>query len=1307
MARGPAKKRRREPSPPAAARGERKLLPGEHVEVFSSDPGLCGSWHHAVVVGILENARTVRYTDFIDENGSGLPLVENVQVSDAIDGKSNLPGEFTRGNVRPLHLHQPLQASDASYGLCVDALLEGSYWEGVIADQAEGSMERKVIFPDEGDECIIAVDQLRVTQDWDEVTGKWKPRGVWFFLQMILSHEEEDGLPVSVRQIWYDLRSKPCFSADAKMWMCATEAFWERSLAAIIDELWSLCGRSRLDGYLVEPCSRLTEGSNSVAFQNEKVETIVLDKLDPVPAVLSEFILCYRNSNRKSALAKKELAKHHLKSLGWTIMDNRPKNKFYISPEGKRFPSLLGACEACLAQKEINGRQDDHTNNLLLDKVSEIGNNAQYNLISKNLALRENMTTNKCIRTASTSWESVQLDAQFSPQIVSLLANYQNGTTLLQRRINKTLSSKLKRHLLALGWSIRFRVDEIRANGHPKYITRYRYKSPDHKIYFSIIQVICSLIVGGFKQVDGNRVTDISDDLHATVLVDRERLRKRKRVSKPDALGKYIDYMEADKQNSRTRKMLRSNAKKFLKSAGWKFWLKQKSRSKLELRYDAPQGKSYNSLLAACKGYLEKGYQENNGATFEMIHHDMVVSVVDRSSDMFTLSMRHGKSKKRKSSSLPVNHARVLCSRHERVLPCQYRAKTVLSLLIEKNILLPRDKLTYKERSDGPGIKEGSISRDGIRCMCCNEVFTLENFEVHAGSSTPLPSVHMFLKDGRSLSQCLVEFMGGNKPRNSLHVRLKGKYSDLESDSICSICHDGGEILLCDNCPSSYHHDCVGLEATPEGSWYCPSCRCSICNSSDYDPDTSQFTEKTVMYCDQCEREYHVGCIRNRGHQLSCRPEGCWLCSRGCSKIFQHLQKLIGKSVPTAIEGLSCTILRFYRHGSDHGDYDDETMAEHHGKLRIALDVLHECFVTIIEPRTQSDLSEDIVFSRESELRRLNFRGFYTILLQKGGELVSVGTFRVCGMKFAELPLVGTRVAYRRQGMCRLLMNELEKLLSDLGVERLLLPAVPQLLGTWTGSFGFTVMSNSDRLELAANSILSFQGTTMCQKVLNAAINNPKDCCTTSMFDSESTSLTEDNVPNFDRTTVCDKVANNTSDHSELLNATMISNSDRGLAENPILCSPATNICQKVSFNVQSDPEGFDGFDYQLEDTSVIGETLESDNRERSSVSMEDTEQLEPELPLEIQNNTSDRGICSIDAPTSTPEPQIGFTGDKHEQPYGSAGADQCSENCALTEVKPVTQNAALVSKYKFGKCYERMKNNGRRRNFWLGVSIK
>jgi hypothetical protein len=76
------------------------------MQVFSCDPGLSGSWHQAVVTDILENARTVKYVNFVDDQG--LLLVENVQVSDAIDGKSSMPWEFIRGNGRPMCPHQSL-----------------------------------------------------------------------------------------------------------------------------------------------------------------------------------------------------------------------------------------------------------------------------------------------------------------------------------------------------------------------------------------------------------------------------------------------------------------------------------------------------------------------------------------------------------------------------------------------------------------------------------------------------------------------------------------------------------------------------------------------------------------------------------------------------------------------------------------------------------------------------------------------------------------------------------------------------------------------------------------------------------------------------------------------------------------------------------------------------------------------------------------------------------------------------------------------------------------------------------------------
>uniref|UniRef100_A0ACD5WP71 Uncharacterized protein n=1 Tax=Avena sativa TaxID=4498 RepID=A0ACD5WP71_AVESA len=1250
-------------------------------KVISFDPGLCGSWHQAVVTGISDNVRWVRYNHFVDDSDSGSPLVEELEVSDATDGKPVVPGGSGRGTIRPVQPHQPLQVTDAIYGLCVDALVEGSYWEGVIADHAEGSVERKVLFPDEGDERIMAVDQLRLSQDWDEVTGKWKPRGNWLFLQMLLSHEEKDGLPVSVRQIWYDLRSDSSLMTDFNMWMCGTKSFWEKSLAVLIAELWSICGRSPLK----DDSCRSAEASTSEDFQNKKVEPTVLDKVDSTTAdisqTMSEFITCYRSNDRVGARAKREPIKHHLESLGWTFLEDRSKNKYCVSPDGKRFTSVIGACEAYLAQKETdNNRQDCHTNHLPLDSVtrnSECSNpagmdlslreNKPYNKLSTwkpeqfsnlagmDLSLRENKPYNKL-----STWKPEQLSAELSPLIGSLLASYEEMiNTISQGHINENIRMKLKKHLLALGWRIEVREDKVkRHQGKSDIINkRYRYKSPVGKTYLSILKVLKSFTVQCAKQVQGNMIEDNHNYLAAhrvntdtTVWRDLARPGKRKRGQKSDDIRKYIDYMEADEQDSRKKKCLRLKARNSLNSAGWKVWPKKKSSKKREPRYDAPDGKSYNSLLAACKGYLAEGYQKENNA-----------SVGITTDDMFTSPTCHEKSKKRKSSPVPMSPARVFSSRHGQILSSQHRSKTVMSLLVEKNILVPRVKIIYKQRSDGPQIKEGSIVTDGIKCKCCNELFTLESFEVHAGYSTQLPSAHMFLKDGRSLSQCLVELMGENKPKNSLHVRLKKDNSHIESDSICSICNDGGNIILCDGCPSSFHHACVGLQDTPIGSWYCPSCRCSICDSGAYDPDANQFTEKTIMYCDQCECEYHVGCIRNKSDQLSCCPEGCWFCSRGCSEIFQHLQNLIGKPIPTPVEGLSCTILKFDRENiSDDVNFDNEKMAEQYGKLCIALDVLHECFVTIIEPRTRRDITEDIVFNRESELRRLNFRGFYTIFLQKDGELISVGTFRICGKKFAELPLIGTRVQYRRQGMCRLIMNELEKLLYGWGVERLLLPAVPQLLATWTGSFGFTVMSNSDRFQLAENSVLSFQGTTMCQKILNDAGHNPNDMNNGLVLNAEQIELGKNRIVSFESATTSDTIVNTASNHSEELKVTALTNyTSLELTENSILSSCGTTIYQKVSSNEFSHQDELHGSEYRLECKSIVHEMLESDSQESTSVVMEDIDRLEPELLLEIQSNCGEENICAIDA--NAPNQEVSFTGDAHGQPNArSAQRELC-----------------------------------------------
>ena len=49
---------------------------------------------------------------------------------------------------------------------------------------------------------------------------------------------------------------------------------------------------------------------------------------------------------------------------------------------------------------------------------------------------------------------------------------------------------------------------------------------------------------------------------------------------------------------------------------------------------------------------------------------------------------------------------------------------------------------------------------------------------------------------------------------------------DMHSD-FCRVCHDGGELLCCDSCPSAFHIKChiPPLKCVPDGEWRCARCK--------------------------------------------------------------------------------------------------------------------------------------------------------------------------------------------------------------------------------------------------------------------------------------------------------------------------------------------------------------------------------------------------------------------------------------------------------------------------------------------------
>ncbi|KAJ1430388.1 Zinc finger, PHD-type [Sesbania bispinosa] len=385
--------------------------------------------------------------------------------------------------------------------------------------------------------------------------------------------------------------------------------------------------------------------------------------------------------------------------------------------------------------------------------------------------------------------------------------------------------------------------------------------------------------------------------------------------------------------------------------------------------------------------------------------------------------------------------------------------RTIVSWLIDNGVVLLDSKVFC--RGTNNVVKNGRLLRSGIACDCCGNIFTLTRFETHASCTRHRPSTSIFLENGTSLLQCQMDALRflDNMQRDNFQDR---------NESVCSICRYGGELVLCDRCPSSFHLSCLGLDHVPDGDWFCPPCCCRICNRPRCREDSEDDVDNNILSCCQCERKFHIGCLKSKGFsdmEDLPNPNNKWFCKKECENIFCTLQKLVGNPIRVAAHTLDWTLLKTFRSDDNSG-----------GDL---------------SPDGLERLSQ-IESNRGSEFNRPNCGGFYTVILEMNDEVVSVATVRIHGQKVAELPFVATSEQYRKLGLCRILMNELEKQLTQLGVESMVLPSSNNAVDTWTNSFDFARMTDSDKSQFLEYSFLEFQDTTWCHKPL---LVNPSMNC--------------------------------------------------------------------------------------------------------------------------------------------------------------------------------------------------------------------
>ncbi|KAF9665085.1 hypothetical protein SADUNF_Sadunf16G0085400 [Salix dunnii] len=402
-------------------------------------------------------------------------------------------------------------------------------------------------------------------------------------------------------------------------------------------------------------------------------------------------------------------------------------------------------------------------------------------------------------------------------------------------------------------------------------------------------------------------------------------------------------------------------------------------------------------------------------------------------------------------------------------------------------------------------------------------------FEAHAGWATrKKPYAFIYTSNGVSLHDLAIS------------LSKSQKCSSQGNDDLCIICADGGNLLLCDGCPRAFHKGCASLSTFPNGEWYCQHCQnmfrrenfveynanafpagrvseidsieqitkrcfrivknieaeltgCALCRG--YDFMRSGFGPRTIILCDQCEKEFHVGCLRShKMANLKELPKGSWFCCMDCSRIHSTLQKLLIRGAEKLPDSLLNDIQKKHEEqGLNINNNIDVRWTLLSGKitspenkllLSRALSIFQECFDPIVDSTIERDLIPLMVYGKNSKGQ--DYGGMYCAVLTVNSCIVSAGILRVFGEEVAELPLVATRNGDHGKGYFQLLFSCIEKLLAFLNVQNLVLPAAEEAESIWIEKFGFQKIKPeqlSKHIKKCCQ-MVRFEGTSMLQKAV-------------------------------------------------------------------------------------------------------------------------------------------------------------------------------------------------------------------------------